>query len=195
VMTCETLSGLIFFAVLTGLIFSRFSRPTARILFSEIAVVTPHNGVPTLMFRCANQRTNQILQAAIVVTALRTETSSEGRVLRRFHDLKLLRQRTPVFALSWTVMHPIDADSPLYGMDPRDLEREHTEIVVVLTGIDETFAQSIQARHSYLTDEILWNQCFVDVLTEFEDGRVTIDYGRFHDTQPDGLAAKARVPA
>jgi inward rectifier potassium channel len=196
VMTLETLSGLIFFAVLTGLIFARFSRPTARILFSDVAVVTPHNGTPTLMFRCANQRLNQILEAAIAVTLLRDETTAEGRHLRRFHDLKLLRQRSPVFALSWTVMHPIDKDSPLHGLSPQDVTVEEVEIIVVLTGVDETFAQSIQARHSYRAEEILWNHSFVDIIRVLEDGRNAIDYSRFHEAQPDGHAARAvKVPA
>jgi len=186
VMTFETLCGLIGFAVLTGLIFARFSRPTARILFSDVAVITPHNGTPTLMFRCANQRLNQILGAAIGLTVLRDETSTEGRTMRRFHDLKLLRNRTPVFNLTWTVMHPIDTDSPIFGMTQREMADEEVEIVVVLTGVDETFAQPIQARHSYLASEILWNHCFVDIMASLEDGRTAIDYSRFHDVVPDG---------
>jgi inward rectifier potassium channel len=115
--------------------------------------------------------------------------------MRRFHDLKLLRHRTPVFALSWTVMHPIDADSPLFGMTLQDMIGEEVEIVVVLTGVDETFAQSIQTRHSYGADEIVWDHIFVDVVTMLENGGVSIDYSRFHDTQPDGIAAKVKEPA
>jgi inward rectifier potassium channel len=195
VMTLETSFGLIGFAVLTGLIFARFSRPTARILFSEVAVITRHDGMPTLMFRCANQRLNQILQAGVGVTILRDEVSAEGRQIRRFHDLKLLRQRTPVFALTWTVMHPIDAESPLHGMTQREMTDQEVEIVVVLTGVDETFAQPIQARHSYLVGEIMWNHSFVDILTMLEDGRAAIDYGRFHDVVPDGATADAMARA
>jgi inward rectifier potassium channel len=195
VMTLETSFGLIGFAVLTGLIFARFSRPTSRILFSDVAVITRHNGVPTLMFRCANQRLNQILEASVGVTMLRDEVSSEGRRIRRFHDLKLLRQRTPVFALTWTVMHPIDADSPIHGMTQRAMEDEEVEIVVVLTGVDETFAQPIQARHSFLAAEILWHHNFVDILTLLEDGRAAIDYGRFHDVVPDSTDADAMARA
>jgi inward rectifier potassium channel len=195
VMTLETSFGLIGFAVLTGLIFARFSRPTSRILFSQVAVVTRHDGIPTLMFRCANQRLNQILEAAVGVTILRDEVSAEGRQIRRFHDLKLLRQRTPVFALTWTVMHPIDADSPLHGMTQRQMIDQEVEIVVVLTGVDETFAQPIQARHSFLSSEILWNHTFADILTKLEDGRAAIDYGRFHDVVPDGTVADAKARA
>jgi inward rectifier potassium channel len=195
VMTLETSFGLIGFAVLTGLIFARFSRPTSRILFSDVAVITRHDGTPTLMFRCANQRLNQILEAAIGVTMLRDEVSAEGRQIRRFHDLKLLRNRTPVFALTWTVMHPIDEHSPLHGMTQRKMADQEVEIVVVLTGVDETFAQPIQARHSYLASEIMRNHTFVDILTKLEDGRAAIDYGRFHDAVPDGIHADATSTA
>ena len=184
VMTLETLCGLIGLAVLTGLIFARFSRPTARILFSDVAVITRYNGVPTLMFRCANQRLNQILEATVSVTLLRDETTKEGRVMRRFHDLKLLRQRTPVFALTWTVLHPIDAASPLHALDQADMAANEMEIVVILSGVDETFAQPIQARHSYLSDEILWDHTFVDIMLELENGATAIDYSQFHDTRP-----------
>jgi inward rectifier potassium channel len=182
IMTLETLAGLIFFAVLTGLIFARFSRPTARIMFSEVAVITPHNGVPTLMFRCANQRLNQILEAQISVTVLRDETTAEGRTLRRFHDLHLLRQRTPVFVLTWTVMHPIDAASPLHGLSAQQMADEALEIIVILSGVDETFAQPIQARHSYLAEEILWDHTFADIMLTLDSGETAIDYARFHDT-------------
>jgi inward rectifier potassium channel len=195
VMTLETLCGLIGFAVLTGLIFARFSRPTARILFSEVAVITPHDGTPTLMFRCANQRLNQILEAAISVTVLRDEVSTEGREIRRFHDLKLLRNRTPVFALTWTVMHPVDSDSPIYGMAQDEMIGKEVEIIVILTGVDETFAQPIQARHSFLASEILWGHRFVDILTPLADGRAAIDYGRFHDVVPDDTDVEARARA
>jgi len=193
VMTLETLCGLIGFAVLTGLIFARFSRPTARILFSEVAVIARHDGMPTLMFRCANQRLNQILEAAIGVTVLRDEVSAEGRPMRRFHDLKLLRNRTPVFALTWTVMHPIDANSPIHGMTQEEMTRGDVEIIVILTGVDETFAQPIQARHSYLAGEILWHHNFVDILTPLADGRAAIDYGRFHDVLPDDADATVQA--
>ncbi len=188
IMTLETLCGLIGFAVLTGLIFARFSRPTARILFSDVAVVTQHNGVPTLMFRCANQRLNQILEAHIGVTVLRDETTIEGRVMRRFHDLKLLRQRSPVFVLTWTVLHPIDEQSPLYGLSHAEMVAEDLEIVVVLTGVDETFAQPIQARHSYLAEEILVDHSFVDIMLTLENGQTAIDYSQFHDANPNETA-------
>jgi inward rectifier potassium channel len=182
IVTVETAVGLMLVAIATGLVFARFSRPTARILFSRVAVIGPYNGQPILAFRLANQRSNRILQAEVGVTLLRDERTAEGILIRRFYDLKLQRYRSPVFAMSFTVMHEIDRDSPLHGADPATLEAQNVELVVTASGIDETIAQRVNARTSYLPDEILWGHRFVDVLGWTEDGRRVIDYRRFHDT-------------
>jgi inward rectifier potassium channel len=181
VMTFEVLLGMSALALMTGVIFARFSRPTARVMFSGVAIIAPHDGVPTLMFRAANQRRNQILEAQVNVAMLRDERTREGSQMRRFHDLPLARSRTPVFGLTWMVMHPIGEDSPLHGATAESLVAESAEIVVTLTGIDSTFAQSIYARHSYVADEILWNRRFADVLRQLDDGTRVIDYRRFHE--------------
>jgi inward rectifier potassium channel len=184
IVTLETGFGLIFLAVATGLVFARFSRPTARVLFSRVAVIAPHNGVQTLSFRAANLRHNQILQAEIGVVLLRDERTEEGETIRRFYDLKLARHRSPVFALTFTVMHPIDDDSPLHGETPATLQAQNAELVVTGTGIDETTAQPVHVRTSYLPHEILWDHRFADLFGWTEDGRRVIDYRRFHDTIP-----------
>jgi len=181
-MTLETAAGLLFLALTTGLIFARFSRPTARVLFSNVAVVGPYNGVPALSIRLANQRQNQLLAAEVRMTLVRDEISEEGEVNRRFYDLALVRDRSPVFALTFRVMHPIGADSPLYGMTYEKLAEQHAEIVVIASGIDETLVQPVGARTSYLPHEILWAHRFVDIFGWTEDGRRAIDYRRFHDT-------------
>lgn len=180
----ESLVGLLGVAMATGLMFARFSRPTARVLFSRVAVITPHNGLPTLMLRVANERRNQILEAQIGLSLLRDEVTTEGLSIRRFYDLKLLRSQTRTFALSWIVMHVIDEDSPLYGATPESLEEVQTDIVVTLTGIDETVSQTVHARHYYITDEILWNMRFVDIFSKKPDGRRVLDFNRFHDVMP-----------
>lgn len=180
----ESLVGLLGVAMATGLMFARFSRPTARVLFSRVAVITPHNGLPTLMLRVANERRNQILEAQIGLSLLRDEVTMEGLSIRRFYDLKLLRSQTRTFALSWIVMHVIDEDSPLYGATPESLEEVQTDIVVTLTGIDETVSQTVHARHYYITDEILWNMRFVDIFSKKPDGRRVLDFNRFHDVTP-----------
>jgi inward rectifier potassium channel len=181
-VTIEALLGFASFAVAAGLIFGRFSQPTARVLFSRVAVVTSFNGVPTLMFRCANERANQIFEARVHVDFARQEMSAEGMELRRSYELGLARDRNPQFSLSWTVMHPIDVASPLYGIDPDLLAGQEASIVVTLTGIDETLSQTVFARTAYRADEILWGRKFVDILSETEEGETLVDYRRFHET-------------
>jgi inward rectifier potassium channel len=182
IVAIETAFGLIFFAVATGLVFARFSRPTARVLFSRVAVIAPHNGVPTLSFRAANLRHNQILQAEVRVVLLRDEETQEGETIRRFYDLKLARERSPVFAMTFTVMHAIDRDSPLYGATADTLQAQNAELILTGTGIDETIAQPVHVRTSYLPHEIMWGHRFADLFGWTEDGRRVIDYRRFHDT-------------
>jgi inward rectifier potassium channel len=184
VVTVEAMVGLLGVAMVTGLAFARFSRPTARVLFSRVAVIRPYHGLPTLMFRTANLRYNQILEAQMSVTLVRNEISPEGEFMRRFYDLNLVRNRTPVFALSWTVMHAIDETSPLYKATPELLAEQEIEIVVTMTGLDETVSQTVHARHSFIASEILWNMRFVDVLSGRGDGPMSIDYSRFHDVVP-----------
>jgi inward rectifier potassium channel len=180
-VSIEAFIGLLGVAMATGLMFARFSRPTAKVLFSRVAVITPNNGVPTLMLRVANERRNQILEAQIGLSLIRDEVTTEGHYFRRLYDLKLVRNQTRVFALSWMVMHVIDEDSPLYGQTAEVMEEAETDIVVTLTGIDETVWQTVHARHYYLTDEILWNMRFVDIFSRKPDGRRLLDFTKFHE--------------
>ena len=184
VMTVEAMFGLTLLAVSAGLVLARFTRPTARVMFSKVAVVTRYNGVLTLSFRLANERRNQILEAQVSVTLVRDERTTEGEWIRRFYDLQLARQRSPIFAMTFTVMHPIDPASPLWNATSSSLAAEAVEIVVTVTGLDETMSQSVHARTSYLAHEVLWGHRFADVFTQTEDGRLAIDYRRFHDTEP-----------
>jgi inward rectifier potassium channel len=183
-VTVEALMGLLGLSMATGLMFARFSRPTARVLFSRVAVITAYNGLPSLMFRAANQRQNRILEAHMWVTLVRDEITKEGQFMRRFYELPLVRSHSPLFALSWTVMHIIDENSPFYGVTAEMMVEEEMEIIVTLTGIDETVAQSIHARHSYDAREILWNMQFLDILSKTRDGRRVVDYSRFHEVLP-----------
>jgi inward rectifier potassium channel len=178
----ESAVGLLFVAMTTGLVFARFSRPTARVMFSRVAVVGPYNGTPTLTMRLANVRRNQMLAAQVAVTLVRDERTTEGALLRRFYDLKLLRDRSPIFAMTFTVMHVIDEHSPLRGASADMLAQSNVELVVTASGIDETLVQPVHARTSYLPHEIMWNHRFTDVLGYTTDGRRAIDYARFHDT-------------
>lgn len=184
IVTLEAMVSLMSIALITGLAFARFSRPTARVLFSQFAVIAPYNSVPTLMFRTANQRRNQILEAQIQVYLMRDETSHEGQTMRRFYELKLLRQNTPSFSLSWTIMHAIDANSPLSDMTPEMMRATQTALVVSLSGIDETVVQPIHARYTYTAAEILWDHGLVDIFHDDSDGYRYLDYSRFHQTRP-----------
>jgi len=188
-VTLETFVGLLGVAMTTGLTFAKFSRPTARVLFSRVAVVRPWNGIPSLMFRMANQRSNQIVEAHLHVVLARDETTAEGESIRRFHDLELTRRQNAIFALSWTAMHAITERSPLYGASSTSLAAAGAEIVVSLVGTDETFSQTVHARYSYVPDEIVWDARFVDIISQLPDGRRRIDYTRFHDVVPLGAPA------
>ena len=184
IMTIEALVGVMLVAVAASLMFARFSRPTARVIFSKVVVVAPFNGVPTLALRLANARRNQILDAQVSVTLVRDERSAEGEWIRRFYDLQLARRQSPIFAMTFTVMHAIDAASPLWNANSSSLAAEAAEIVVTVSGLDETILRTVHARTSYLAHEVLWNYRFADVFTQTEDGRLAIDYRRFHHTEP-----------
>jgi inward rectifier potassium channel len=194
-VTAEVLLGMTGLALATGLVFARFSRPTARVMFSRVAVVTNHDGVPSLMFRAANRRRNEILEAQVTVMLLRDEVNAEGIEMRRFHDMAVARPHTPMFALTWTVIHPIDQSSPLFGCSRESLLREHAQIIVSIMGLDETFSQTIHARHTYEAAEIRWNHRFADILTRAEDGHRQIDYRRFHDTVAAQEPAQGAPPS
>lgn len=183
VVTFESILGLFWLTMATGLMFARFSRPTARVLFSNVAVVVPRDGVPTLMFRAANQRGNQILEAQMRVMLIRN-VITEGEFMRRFYDMALERSQNPIFALTWTAMHPINEQSPLHGMTAEDLTEIEAEILVTMNGIDDTFSQTILARHSYIPSEIFWNMRLRDIITRATDGRRAVNYQNFHEITP-----------
>jgi inward rectifier potassium channel len=180
----EITLGILFFALVTGLVFARFSRPTARFLFSRVAVVQNVDGVPTLMFRAANLRHNLIFEARATVSVLMDETVG-GTVLRRFKDLKLVRDANPVFTLTWTVMHPIDESSPLAAWCPGEEAPAHAEIIVVLSGTDDRTGQGIHGRWAYAAADIRWNAKFANILGQRPDGTRTIDYRHFDDIETE----------
>jgi inward rectifier potassium channel len=183
-VTVEALTGLLGLAMATGLIFAKFSRPTARVLFSRVAVIATRDGVTSLIFRMANERNNQIVEAQLKLALLRDEVTREGEHMRRFHDLKLVRSMSHAFILSWTAVHPIGPDSPLAGHTLDTLRACNALFMVSLTGIEETFSQTVHARHTYLPEDVLFGARFVDVLDRGPDGRGRIDFTRFHDVVP-----------
>lgn len=177
----EALLGLLGVSMGSGLVFARFSLPKARVIFSNVAVINHHNGVPTLMFRVANERQNWILEAQVNASISISEITEEGVSMRSIYNLPLSRHRSSLFALTWTVMHPINEKSPLYGVTLEEMLEKEMEVLITLTGIDQTVSDNIHAHHSYISTEILWNHQFVDILSKRRDGRRSIDYNRFHD--------------
>jgi len=186
VASAEGFLGIFSIALLTGLIFARFSRPRARILFAENPVVTLHDGKPTLMLRIANVRLNLIGNATAKMWLVRIDQSVEGQRYRRFHDLRLFRTENPVFMLSWTLFHVIDETSPLYGRTSEDLAKCDASVVVAVHGTDENSAQQVHSRFVYDHGDILWNHCYVDILEPDGLGGTRINYDRFHAAYPDG---------
>ena len=178
----ESAISTIFTAVATGLVFAKFARPTSRVLFSKKAVVGVRDGKRTLMFRVANERGNYVVEATARVTLVRDTITKEGEHMRRVTDLKLVRDVQPIFLFSWTVMHEIDADSPLADWSDEDLLTKDLRISVSLTAFDGTLSQTIHATHIYLNGDLEPGARLVDVMSTLPDGRLQIDFSRFHDT-------------
>jgi inward rectifier potassium channel len=185
IATVEIFTGMTFLAVMTGLIFARFSRPRARFVFSDYPVVTVHQGQPTLMMRVANARNNTISQATARLWLFRMESTAEGYQLRRFHELKLDRQEHPMFTLSWTLIHTIDESSALYHVTTDDLDKTDSALALNVSGIDDSSAQHLYARKLYYHTDIRWQHRYRDITSISPQGRLLIDYGKFHDIVPE----------
>ncbi len=192
----EIFVGLMMLAIITGIMFARFSRPRARFMFAKNAVVRPIDGRLTLMFRAANERQNIVQEASAMLRMLRDEVSEEGYRNRRITDLALVRARHPVFALSWNIMHVIDETSPLYKETEESLRSTAASFILSLSGTDETTGQVLVARAEYPSTAIRWNEAFRDILEVAEDGTLHIDYGKFNEIEPlaNPLANHPRQP-
>jgi inward rectifier potassium channel len=184
VVTIEALVGLMYQALATGLLFARFTRPTAAVLFSDRAVVAPYNDGQALMFRIVNRRRNEIIQLEAQVLLSAMEPDGRGGAVRRYTALALERNKVTFFPLSWTIVHPIDSASPMTGRTREELERAEAEILVLLTGVDEALEQTVHARSSYRADEIVWNARFRSMfLTAASGDRVSVDISRVHEIE------------
>lgn len=180
----EIFVGLMTLALITGLMFARFSRPRARFLFAANAVVRPIDGKLTLMFRAANARQNVIQDATAQLRMLRDEVTKEGFRIRRITDLSLVRSQHPAFVLGWNIMHVIDQASPLKDESADSLNAASTVFVLSLSGTDVTTGQVLMARHDYSCATIRWNHSFRDILEVDADGTVWVDYRKFNDIEP-----------
>ena len=182
IATVELFTGIFSMSLMTGLIFARFSRPNARLLFADHPVISSHEGKPTLMIRFANKRHDIIGNATARLWLLKNAVSVEGRSLRRFSELPLLQNEHPALALSWTLYHILDEQSPLHGLDADDLAASEVSLVVVVSGYDVVAAQIVHARKSYDYRDIRFGRRYADILEITDEGRLRIDYGRFHET-------------
>lgn len=190
-VSVEILIGLFLVSTLTGLIFARFSRPKARILFSTVAVIHNRDNVPTLSFRLANERNTHVAEASIRVYLLRDTVTSEGHTMRRFLDLKLVRQQTPALLLSWTVMHIIDSESPLRGVTQNDFLEGNMSLMVSMNGYDPVLAQTVQVNHAYLPGQVLWGAIFEDSTERMPDNRTRLHYNKISAYKDEGTANKS----
>jgi inward rectifier potassium channel len=179
----EAIVSMIVTAVVTGLVFAKFSRSSARVVFSKHAVISPMDGIPTLAFRVGNERASLIYEATMRISMVRTEVTKEGHTFYRLYDLQLVRDRSQALARSWTVMHRVDEKSPLFGHTAASLEKDEVELLVTITGTDDISLQPVHARHTYYYDEIAWNSRHKDILREDGAGLV-LDLTRFHDIEP-----------
>lgn len=185
IVTFEAMVGMLEVAVATGLVFSRFSRPTSRVVFSDKALITTIDGERCFVFRMANERLNQIVDARVRVTLLKTEKTREGVTYRNMYDLKLEREHTAIFALTLTVVHPLTAESPLANMTVVDMKEADMLLIVSVLGLDETFSQSVHSRYTYSVEDIIWDRQFVDVLGENAEGVSTLNLGNLSAIGPE----------
>ncbi len=177
----ESLAGLLSFAFATGLVYGRFSRPVAKIIFSQHAVVAPYENITGFMFRVANQRNNQLIDVEAEVTLSRLESLVDGGQARKFYPLDLERRSVNFFHLSWTVVHPIDEHSPLFGVTEEQLYRSEAEFLILLRAFDDMFSQNVHARTSYRTKEVVFGHKFKNIIRTGPDGMTEIELDRIHD--------------
>jgi len=182
-VTIEALLNILGIALATGVIFSRFSRPSARIVYSRNAIVAPYRDKTALEFRIANGRSSQLIEVQIQVILTKLE-KVDGTSVRKFYDLNLERQRVVFFTLSWTVVHPIDPSSPIWGLTNKDLLDADAEVLILLTGTDETLSQTVHSRSSYKADEIVWGAKFANMFMRTEAaGIIGMNLGRIHEIE------------
>lgn len=182
-VTIESYYSLLANALITGVVFARFARPTARVVFSDVAVIAPYRGITGLMFRLVNGRSNQMIEVEAKVMFARF-CDENGKSVRKFDELDLERRKVAFFPLSWTVVHPIDEKSPLYGMTDADLRNSDAEIMILLSAADETFAQVVHTRTSYKADQIRVGSKFISIYNEYSEGEpISIDVRKLSLTE------------
>jgi len=184
VVTLESLVGILGFAVVAGIVFARFARPVARIVFSRNAVIAPYRGSRAFMFRIVNQRSTQLVQLEARVLLARRRVPGARTADREFVQLELERDHVVFFPLAWTIVHPIDERSPLRDWTEEDLRECDAEFLILLNGFDETFSQTVHARSSYKVQDVVWGARFASMFNPTEDGVVSVDIRKLDDLEP-----------
>jgi inward rectifier potassium channel len=190
----EAVVGLVLTALSTGLLFAKFGRTTARVVFSQQVALAPMDGTPTLMIRLGNERGNNLVEAIVRVTFSRTTRTAEGMLMYRMLDLPLVRERAPVLSRSWTSLHRVTPDSPLYNETPASLALSDAELLVTVWGTDDTSLQPVHAMHTYDHKDIAWGARHADILAERPDGGLIVDLHQFHLTVPTVPSAEFLYP-
>ncbi len=185
VTTLEIVVGMFFTAVVTGLIFVRFSRPVARLMFSQTMVISRFNGKPTLQIRVANLHHQPMVEAEFRMMIVRKELIDDDDSARRFYTLKLEFDRMIMFPSALTIRHVIDEQSPLYGVTPEQLAASGTRFMTSIVCIDTVIQAPVQSQTGYLWSDVFFGHRFVEIYTEREDGILEVDYGRLHETEPE----------
>ncbi len=178
----ESLIGLLSFALATGLLFAKFSRPVAKIIYSKKAVIAPYRGITGFMFRMANQLNNQLIELEVSVS-ISFNQFEDGKAVRKFYELSLERNQVQFFPLSWTIVHPIDEQSPLYNYTKEDLIKSDAEFLILLKGFDDTFSQIVHSRSSYKYYEVEWEAKFNSIFSRNGNGRIRIQLDQIHDIE------------
>lgn len=174
VSSIESLMGLMMFAIVTGLLYGRFSRPTARILFSGNALIAPYLNINALMFRMVNERSNQLINMEVSMVFSKIEVRN-GVPNRRYYALPLERAKVNFFPTDWTIVHPLTEDSPLYNETPESLAASDSEFMIAIQGIDDTFADAVYVRHSYKSEELIWGAKFTPMIEDDGDEVYVLD--------------------
>lgn len=182
IVTVESLVGLLSFALMAGLVFARFSRPTAHLIYSRSAIIAPYRGIRGFEFRVLNGRRSQLIELHAMVVLSRFEDIGGVRQ-RQFYPLPLERDHVAFFPLTWTLVHPIDESSPLYGWTEGQLKAAETEFLILITAFDETFSQTVHSRSSYAANEIVWNAKFVSAFRVVPGGRFAVDLDKMHSVE------------
>jgi inward rectifier potassium channel len=186
VSSIESLVGLMMFAIVTGLLYGRFSRPAARILFSGNALIAPYLNINALMFRMVNERSNQLINMEVSMVFSKIEIRN-GVPNRRYYGLTLERAKVNFFPTDWTIVHPLTEDSPLYNETPESLANSDAEFMIAIQGIDDTFADAVYVRHSYKTEEIVWGAKFTPMIEDDGDEMYVLDLKKVGNYRPAEL--------